>query len=534
MKKAFVPLIIALAMAIGILLGSLITRNAFRYAMVVPSKANRAVGNKVSELFEMMNQSYVDSINLDSIAENVVPIIMSQLDPHSSYIPAEELQTVNDELSASFVGIGIQFNYFNDTVNVVKVVKDGPCEAAGLLPDDQILKADTVKLTGKEVTTQKIMHTLKGERGTKVKLTVKRPYVDSLLHFTIKRAEIPTYSVDAAYMIDSEIGYISVSKFAENTYSEFLNALAKLKKEHVRKIIIDLRGNTGGFLEAAVNMLNELIKNNSMLVYMEGYRQPRREWLANGAGSATDLKLIVLIDEFSASASEIFAGAVQDNDRGLIVGRRSFGKGLVQTQMPFRDGSAVRMTVARYYTPSGRCIQKPYTRGNAEDYEADIYNRYIHGEFFHADSIHQNDTTTYYTVSGRQVYGGGGIMPDVFVPRDTSDFTPFFRSAIDKSLPYKFAITYTMAHRKEFTNLKTWKEMERYLQSHGIMNEFQTYCVHNGLKIDKVQYAKSRLLLEHAVIGYIIRNILDENAFFSYTNTYDETVLKAVELFRKK
>lgn len=537
MKKAIFPLALALTLGIGILLGSLLTANsAIQYAKygLSTKKSNKEAGNKLTELLEMLDEAYVDSLNMDSIAENVVPTIMQQLDPHSTYISTEELQTVNDELSASFVGIGIQFNMLSDTIYVVSVVKDGPCEKAGVLPDDQILKADTINLAGQKLTTDKVIKTLKGKRGSHVDLTVKRPYVDSLLHFSIVRDEIPVNSIDAAYMIDKEIGYISVNKFGENTYVEFLTALASLKKESVKKVIIDLRGNTGGFLEAAVNMLNELVADNTLLVYMEGAKRSRHDWVSNGSGSSKNLKIIVLIDEFSASASEIFAGAIQDNDRGLIVGRRSFGKGLVQSQFPFRDGSAVRMTIARYYTPSGRCIQKPYTLGHSEDYEADIYNRYLRGEFFHADSIHQNDSMIYKTVGGRTVYGGGGIMPDIFVPRDTSAYTPFLHQVVNKSLPYKFSIQYTAKHRKELSTLKTWQAVETHLKKNGVMSEFLKYCNDNGVPTNNSEYSRSRVLFEQHVIGSIIRNILKDQEYFPYINRNDETVQKAVELFRKK
>ncbi len=533
MKKAIFPLALAISLAIGILLGCLLTRNAATQYLLTSKRTNKEAGNKLTELLEILDESYVDSLNMDSIAESIVPTLMQQLDPHSSYISAEQLQAVNDELSASFVGIGIQFNMLNDTIYVVSVVKDGPCEKAGVLPDDKILKADTVNLAGQKLSTDKVIKTLKGTRGSRVELTIQRPYVDSLLHFTIQRDEIPVKSVDVAYMITPEIGYISVNKFGENTYVEFLTALASLKKQNAKKLIIDLRGNTGGFLEAAVNMLNELVADNTLLVYMEGAKHDRRDWISNGSGSSKNLKLIVLIDEFSASASEIFAGAIQDNDRGLIIGRRSFGKGLVQQQFPFRDGSAVRMTIARYYTPSGRCIQKPYTLGHNEDYEADIYNRYLHGEFFHADSIRQNDSTVYKTAGGRTVYGGGGIMPDIFVPRDTSDFTNFFRESANKSLPYKFGIQYTAKHRKELTAIKDWKAMEAYLLKKGVMNEFLTYCNENGLPTNNKEYLKSKKLFEQQVIGYIIRNILNDEGYFPYFNKNDETVNKAVELFRK-
>ncbi|MDO4190437.1 MAG: S41 family peptidase [Bacteroidales bacterium] len=532
MKKAIFPIALALTLAIGILLGHLMTNNAQTYT-VLNQQTHKDAGNKVTELLEILSEAYVDSLEMDSIAESIVPLIMQQLDPHSVYISSQDIQAVSDELSASFVGIGIQYNMMTDTVYIVNIIKGGPSEKAGLLPDDKILMVDTFNLAGQKRSNNFVQSHIKGEKGTVAHLTVQRPNVDSLLHINVTRDDIISKSIDASYMIDDVIGYVNISKFSESTYKEFLHSLASLKRAGMKKLIIDLRGNGGGYMEPAVNMLNELVRNNTLLVYMEGNKTKRREWIANGSGSSINTKLIVLIDEFSASASEIFAGAIQDNDRGLIVGRRSFGKGLVQTEFPFRDGSAVRMTIARYYTPSGRCIQKPYTMGKSEDYAADILNRYMHGEFFHADSIHQNDSTIYHTVGGRTVYGGGGIMPDIFVPRDTSKFTPYSHLILNNSLHYKFSRQHLAQHRNEYQTLKNGAEMEKYLLSHHIMDEFFDYCDKNDLPLYKKDYEIYKDLIVSMVIGQIIRNYFDDNEYYIYVNKTDETVLKAIELFKQ-
>lgn len=382
MKKYWVPLIVGVSMAVGMIVGSVYTvRHKVLTTYEQMAGFRTSSDNKISEMLRLIDDVYVDSVVSDSISEAILPLIVKQLDPHSAYIPAADLEAVNEQLEGSFSGIGVQFSLQNDTVYVVDVISGGPSERAGLLDGDRIVEVNDTAFVGNQINNEKVMKKLRGPKGSKVRLGVVRRNTSELLHFDITRGDIPVHSVDVAYMVTPTTGYIAVNKFGANTYNEFLTALAKLKKAHARNVVVDLRGNAGGYMDAALNMLNEFLSNNDLMVYVEGRSYPREESRANGYGSAQNMKIAVLIDEWSASASEIFAGAIQDNDRGIIVGRRSFGKGLVQNQMEFNDGSAVRLTVARYYTPAGRCIQKPYERGKAENYETDLLNRYLHGEF---------------------------------------------------------------------------------------------------------------------------------------------------------
>ena len=529
MKKAILPLIGAALLVAGIIIGNIIAVLS-RPASAGLQSQMMMPGNKLTELVNLIDVAYVDTVDTDSIVEDLMPDVIEQLDPHSSYIPAKDLQAVNEELDGSFSGIGVQFNIQNDTIYVVDVISGGPSERAGMLAGDRIVEVNDTAFVGKDVNIEKVFRKLRGKKGTTVKLGVVRRTSPEMLSFTITRDDVPVNSVDVAYMVTPDIGYVSVNKFAATTYEEFRTAVATVMRQGATKLIVDLRGNSGGYLDAAVNMLNEFLSRNDLIVYLQGKSQPYSESRANGVGAFQDMELAVLIDEFSGSASEIFAGAIQDNDRGLIIGRRSFGKGLVQRQFPLGDGSEVRLTVARYYTPSGRCIQKPYTLGGSTDYMEDIERRFLHGEFYSADSIHFPDSLKYKTVGGRIVYGGGGIMPDVFVPRDTTGFSTYYYAMLNKGIPYRFALNYTDANREQLKEYRDWKSLDAYLESCNLYPQLVRFAEKEGVKAKGDEARVSRLLLKNNVHAYIVRNILGDNGFFPLWNRDDVTIQRTVQL----
>jgi len=411
----------------------------------------------------------------------------------------------------------------------VAVIAGGPCEGVGVLAGDKIVTVDDSTFVGKKMNNEKVMKTLRGPKGTQVKLGILRAGVSEPLSFTVTRGDIPVHSVDAKFIIDEKIGFVRVNKFSETTYKEFIAALAELSSKGADRFIVDLRENSGGYMEMAIRMANEFLSRGDLIVYSQGRAYPRYEATANGSGRFKNVPLVVLIDNFSASASEIFAGAMQDNDRATIVGRRSFGKGLVQQQMPFDDGSAVRLTVARYYTPSGRCIQKPYVMGEQEDYAKDLEERWEHGEFYSADSIHFADTTTYRTKNGRIVRGGGGIMPDVFVGRDTSLNTPWYNRCVNLAYTYQFAYKYTDEHRKELNKYKDWQSLEKYLIKQDIIPEFVRFAESKGVEPNQTEIQKSRPLMTRLLHAYIVRNILGDEGFFPLFERDDEITKVAVK-----
>ncbi len=544
MKKYLFPTITIAFLLVGFLIGNSVGSKA--KAQQINWARLLAPQSKVDQLLQMMNSNYVDAIDVDSITEEVMEVLVEKLDPHSAYIPKKDLELVNSELSASFSGIGVQFNIQNDTVCIVAVIPGGPSEGVGVLAGDKIVFVDDSVFTGKGMNNEKVMHTLRGPKDTQVKLSIKRNGTPELLTYVITRGDIPIHSVDASFIMKPQIGYIKVNKFSETTYDEFMSALAKLKAEGAKSYIVDLRENSGGYMDQTIKMANEFLNAGQMIVYAEGRAYPRFEAKANGLGRFKDAELVVLINEFSASASEIFAGAMQDNDRALVIGRRSFGKGLVQQQIPFSDGSAVRLTVARYYTPSGRCIQKPYTLGDQTDYEKDLLERFEHGEFYSADSIHYQDTTKYYTAGGRVVYGGGGILPDIFVGRDTTLNTPFYNKCVNMAYTYQFAFQYTDKHRKELKKFTDWQALERHLLKHNILEEFVRFADKKGVNAQDTtlylfsklsfeeQVRKSTPLLNRLICAYIIRDVLDENAFYAIFERDDEIIIKALEELEKK
>lgn len=534
MKKYILPTVTVVTLLLGFLIGDAVSNkaNAQRF-FIQNGQIFAQPESKVEQLLGLMQNVYVEEINVDSITDEVMNEFVQKLDPHSAYIPKKDLEMVNSELSGSFSGIGIQFNIQQDTVHVVAVISGGPSEGVGVLAGDKIIEVNDTCFTGKNINNEKVMHSLRGPKGTEVKIAVRRAGTSETLYYTITRGDIPVHSVDAKFIIDGNIGFVRVNKFGENTYDEFISALAELRAKGATRYIVDLRENSGGFMDQAIKMANEFLNRGDGIVYAEGRAYPRFEAKANGAGRFRDVPLTVLIDNFSASASEIFAGAMQDNDRAQIVGRRSFGKGLVQQQMPFADGSAVRLTVARYYTPSGRCIQKPYKLGEQEDYQKDLLDRYESGEFFSADSIHLKDTTVYYTRSGRIVHGGGGIMPDVFVGRDTTLNTPYYNRIVNLAYTYQFAYRYTDAHRKELSRYKDWQSLERHLKAANWMPELVKFVEEKGVEPNPEQLAKSRPLLERLVNAYIVRNILGDEGFFPLFERDDEITKRAVELMRQ-
>ena len=523
----WLPVIIAASIALGIFIGN-------HYLSISQGKKRSySSGNKINAILDIIDEQYVDTVSMSKLVESTIPKIFSELDPHSVYIPAEDASVVNEELEGSFSGIGVSFNMQTDTILVISVISGGPAEKAGLLPFDRIISINDSIFSGKKKNQGEIMKTLRGAKNSTVKLGVQRGNSPELLYFDVTRGDVPVNSVDVSYEAAKGIGYIKVSKFARNTYNEFITAIAKLKQAGCTSFVIDLRGNTGGYMDAAINMINEFMPEGRLIVYTEGKSFPRSDVYANGTGTCKDAPIVVLTDEISASASEIFSGAIQDNDRGTIIGRRSFGKGLVQQPIDFSDGSAIRLTIARYYTPSGRCIQKPYVKGNDANYEMDILTRYEHGEFFSQDSIKQDQSQIFETSLGRPVYGGGGIMPDIFVPQDTTGMTSYYRMAVNRGLTIQFAFQYTDNHRAEMQKYETEESLLQYLKHQNILEQFARFAENKGLKRRNILMYKSQKLFETNLYGNIIYNMLDMEAYIEYLNKSDKTVLKALEVLDK-
>lgn len=533
MKKYLLPTLTVIGVALGMVIGMALSQKANAQRIVYQNGQWHFEQSKVERMLQLMETAYVDSINVDSITDEVMTEFVQKLDPHSAYIPKEDLEMVNSELAGSFSGIGVQFTIQQDTIRIVAVIAGGPSEGVGVLAGDKIITVDDSSFVGKKINNEKVMKTLRGEKGTKVKLGVLRPGTPELLYFTITRGDIPVNSVDAKFIIESKgnkIGFVRVNKFGETTYREFITALAELRSKGATKYIVDLRENSGGYMDQAIRMANEFLQRGELIVYSEGRAYPRYEARADGSGRFKDVPLAVLIDDFSASASEIFSGAMQDNDRATVIGRRSFGKGLVQQQMPFPDGSAIRLTVARYYTPSGRCIQKPYTLGDQTDYEKELLERFEHGEFYSADSVHFSDTTVYRTKAGRIVHGGGGIMPDVFVGRDTTLNTPYYNKVVNLAFTYQFAYQYTDKHRKELSQFKDWQALEKHLNKQNVLREFIVFAEEKDVAPNEAQIQKSRPLLTRLLNAYIVRNILGDEGFFPLFERDDEITKKAIEV----
>lgn len=528
--KILFPTLLALAVAGGILIGTKIQQ---RTKPTYNHNAPIFQPDKLSLFLRLIEKDYVDSIDENKIIEKVIPDVLSELDPHTVYIPAKDMQAVNEEMRGNFSGIGVQFVMQNDTVMIVDVVSGGPSKDLGILAGDRIVRVDGDTIAGIGLKSDSIVSLLRGKKGTMVHVSIYRPGFTDLFEFDIKRGEIPIFSVDASYMINDEIGLIKVNRFAENTHREFVEGIEKLNGEGAKKLIVDLRGNSGGYLQAVFEMVDEFLPANKLIVYTEGKARPRYEYRSTENGIWKDKDVLVLVDEFSASASEIFAGAIQDNDRGLIVGRRSFGKGLVQEQIPFFDGSALRLTVARFYTPSGRCIQKSYANGR-EAYAMDYHNRIVHDELSEMDSIHFNDSLKYYTTGGRVVYGGGGIMPDFFVPVDTTGFNDFYASVLRKNMIYHFAFSYSDKNRNELKNEGDVWAIDAYLSKIHLFDTFLKKVKEDGISYTPAELKESGPIMKAQLHAYVCRNILGDWAFYPIIFKIDDTVLKAVDLLEKE
>lgn len=523
--SVWLPIIIACSIIIGILLGT----HFFGHKSGI---TNSSSYNKLESILELIDENYVDSVSIDSILEKSLPDILAQLDPHSTYIPAEDLQDVNIRTEGSFSGIGIRFNILTDTVTVDEVISGGPSSKAGIMPGDRIVTVNDTVIVGSEWTNNKLLKILRGPRFSEVALGIKRDNAEELLKFTIIRDNVPVTSVDASYMITPTIGFLKINTFSEETYGEFLTSLVKLKQEGAQSFVLDLRGNGGGLMQAAVLMANEFLQSGEIIVSTHGrYDSFNSTNYANGLGSFRNEQLVVLIDETSASASEILAGAVQDNDRALIVGRRSFGKGLVQNQIELSDNSAIRLTVARYFTPSGRCIQKDYTPGNLKGYNQEIAERYMHGEGFSADSIKVNKSDVFHTLGGREVYGGGGIMPDVFVPNDTLGITDYYIKIYNAAMLQKYSFKYADSNRKQLSEAKNVDELLALLPSDdALLNQFVSYA-HREAKIAPRWYYinQSRSLIIDILKALIARDLFGTSAYYEVINRTDNTVLRAID-----
>lgn len=534
MKKLHVILIAATTLVLGFIIGTRVISKMWRKQAVKLEYAIRTTNraNKINTLISAIDQLYVDSVDVDTLIEAALPVILNKLDPHSAYYPAEEAQESNDELHGSFSGIGIQFSMQDDTIHVNNVIHGGPSEKVGVLAGDRIIYIDDSLFAGKNIPSNDVVKNLKGPSGTDVKIGVLRPGDEGIIDFTIERGPIPVKSVDAAYMIGNGIGYIELNKFGETTYAEMMAGMAQLMSEDCRKIIIDLRNNTGGYLGTAIQIVNEFLPKGEMIVYTKGLHSEYAAEYANGRGRFQKIPMVVLIDEISASASEIVTGAIQDNDRGTIVGRRSFGKGLVQQPLDFQDGSSIRLTIARYYTPSGRCIQKPYGQGD-EAYQMDIFNRYAHGEFFSADSVKFDESQVFTTKSGRKVYGGGGIMPDVFVPQDTLPYNEYYSSIVRKSLANIYSLKYVDSHRSELKGLD-WKQVTQFLKDRNVFSDFLRYAADKGVARPASVPAEITEQLERIMTAAILYDALDMSEYMAYINSFDTTVLKAVEILEQE
>ena len=489
---------------------------------------------KLGSVVSYIEQEYIEPLTADSITELAIPAIISKLDPHSAYIPAKDFKEVEEPLEGEFDGIGVVFNMATDTVIVLNTIPSGPSQKAGVVAGDRIIRVNDTLIAGQKMSQREVMKRLRGPRGSKVNLSLERKGITEPVVVTVTRDAIPLNSVEATVMLTDRIGFIRLSQFARTSYDEVTKSIDTLRKQGMQSLILDLRDNSGGFLDQAILIANEFLERGKLIVYTEDRDKKRIRQYSDGRGKATDLEVAVIIDEGSASSSEILAGALQDNDRGTIIGRRSFGKGLVQSQIPFKDGSALRLTVAKYFTPTGRSIQKPYTAGEEEQYHMDIINRYKHNEFFSADSIRFADSLKFTTPKGKIVYGGGGIMPDIFIPLDTTNMTKYFMEVTGKNILYRFTIDYADNHRKQLNTAKSLKDLERmFAQDKGMFNRFVNYAAANGVKPNWQQISISRPIMEAQLKAYIARNSeFDSGAFYYFIRPIDTTLETAINTLK--
>lgn len=527
-KAIYTPIIIVLLLIAGMFIG----RNLF------PEKTENTIfshslqttsTDKISSILQLINNNYVEKISLDSLTEIAIPQILENLDPHTSYLPPKINDAAHESLDGNFDGIGVQFNIQNDTLMIVNTISGGPSEKIGVLAGDRIVTVNDSLIAGVGITNAGVMKILKGPVGTKVRIGVKRKGINDLISFEITRDKIPLYSIDVSYMLNKNTGYIKISRFAGTTYDEFMKAANNLKKKGLTKLVLDLRDNGGGYLGEAVNIVDEFLPAGKMIVFTKGAYRKRTEYKSTDNNALINIKLAILINSWTASASEIVSGAIQDNDRGVIIGRRSFGKGLVQEEFDFKDHSGVRITTARYYTPVGRCIQKSYKNGY-ENYYADIYHRAYDGELSSADSTKFPDSLKYTTPKGKTVYGGGGIMPDYFVAIDTTSYTHYYRTLTSKGLIYKFALTYADNHRKELTALKTYYKINAFLDNKNIIKEFINYAKHKGVKDNQKDLLLSKHVINTRLKAYIARNIIDNQGYYPIIKEIDNDLKKAIQI----
>lgn len=520
----YLPVIIAVSVVIGILLGRFYRGSTTENKFIIIPKAN-----KLDNVLNYIENEYVDEVSKTDIIENAIPKILQELDPHSQYIPAADLQKVNEPLEGNFSGIGIQFNMLDDTLVVIQTTPNGPSQKVGILAGDRIIRVDSITVAGQKLPSDSIVNRLRGPRGTHVLVEVSRRNVDELLSFDIIRDNIPLNSVDAAYMIGDGIGYIKLNKFSATTEAEFVEKVNSLRANGLQKLILDLRENGGGYMNAAVFIADQFLSGNEMIVYTQGKARERQNFSSNPGGLCTDLGIAILIDENSASASEILAGAMQDNDRGVIIGRRSFGKGLVQEQKSLADGSAIRLTIARYYTPTGRSIQRPYNN-DIIDYYSELNERFLHGELENADSNKFADSLKYITPAGKTVYGGGGIMPDIFVPIDTIGITDYFIDIRNKGLIYRFSLSYSDENREALSKLNSAESFVEKLEKQNLLRRFIAFAAREGVKEVPGEIRVSEKIIKAQLYAYIARNFIGDNGFYQIIESIDTTLQKAVEV----
>lgn len=523
--RTWLPLWIGIGIALGIFIGS-------KYGQFGRSGAGHGAG-KIDAVLNYVRESYVDTVNMRQLVEDALPNIIRELDPHSEYISAVDMKRVNEDLEGHFSGIGVSFYLLRDTIVVTSIVPGGPSEAAGIMPWDRIVMVNDTTVAGMKIQNEDVLKKLRGEKGSEVKLGIMRDHDSRLVEITVTRGDIPMSSVNAAYMLTDKIGFIKLGRnFGFNTFSEFISAISKLKSQGALAFMIDLRGNAGGSLDIVVAMVNEFLRKGDLIVYAEGRNFPRTDNYANGSGTCKEDDVIVLVDELSASASEIFAGAIQDHDRGLVIGRRTFGKGLVQSQRNFPDGSAVRLTVARYYTASGRSIQRSYEKGKYDEYEMDAINRYLEGDYINVDTA-SNNLTPYKTLGGRTVYGGDGIMPDVFVARDTSGINSYYNAVVNNRLDERYAMVYSDMYRDKLSSFATWQELYKHLRQQPLLLNLVSFADNNGIRRRPYYIQESGELLENTMYSYIARNFFGEEAFWAVYYKEDSLIKKGIELIEK-
>ncbi len=522
-NKVWLPLWIAVGIAIGIFIGN-------KYVKFGSSSRMGGVG-KIDAVLNYINKSYVDTVNIRQLIEDALPNIVEELDPHSTYISVGEMKRVKEELEGHFSGIGVSFFVLKDTIVVTSIVPGGPSEAAGINQWDRIVKVNDTLVAGKKITNQEVLNTLRGEKGSEVKLAIKRGDSSKLQDITITRGDIPMNSIVASFMQSEDVGYIKIITFGLNTYNEFISALSKLKSYGAKSFVVDLRGNSGGSLDVVVSMLNEFLNKGDLIVYAEGRNFPRTDSYANGSGTSKDDDIVVLIDEMSASASEIFAGAIQDHDRGLVLGRRSFGKGLVQNQRDFPDGSAIRLTVARYYTPSGRSIQRSYEKGKYADYEMEAVNRYLQGDYVNVDT--SLALVPFKTKGGRTVFGGDGIMPDIFVKRDTVGINSYYNSLVSKGIIQEYAMIYSDIYKEKLKGFDTVEKLKNHLQKQPLALNMVSYADNLGIRRRPYYIEESYDLMQNQLVAFIVRNFFGDEGFYYVLSQEDMLLDKAVQLIER-